>query len=167
MPLQLPQIALLSMSAAALLSACTPTTLNLEVSMSDELPQVYGFYPTLELDIAPVTAEEKQRLEHYDLEAYFEPNNALRRQLIPYTMKFCQDCPLTQDLDSGLEIWDSWEDKKSDYVAVLVNLPLLSSKEPGSADPRLLFLPFKEHFVYTTKDRRIQIGPEGVTRLTN
>lgn len=169
------QSALLCCSAL-MLTACSASSVNLGVYLSPEVAQTYGEVPSLEVDVAGVTAKQKQTLEQISVEQYFAPNSALRRSIQPVTLYFS---PLQQrpySIEKSFAAWDLWEQRGAEYVMVLCNLPLLTDNAPqgsGSAtggaggDSRMLFIEMHDGFIKDSSSHVVEITSTGVIKVAD
>lgn len=172
------QSALLCCSAL-MLTACSASSVNLGVYLSLEVAQTYGEVPSLEVDVAGVTAKQKQTLEQISVEQYFAPNSALRRSIQPVTLYFS---PLQQrpySIEKSFAAWDLWEQRGAEYVMVLCNLPLLTDNASqgaagsGSAtggagsDSRMLFIEMHDGFIKDSSSHVVEITSTGVIKVAD
>ena len=173
------QSALLCCSAL-MLTACSASSVNLGVYLSPEVAQTYGEVPSLEVDVAGVTAKQKQTLEQISVEQYFAPNSALRRSIQPVTLYFS---PLQQrpySIEKSFAAWDLWEQRGAEYVMVLCNLPLLTDNAPqgaagsgsaaggvGGGDSRMLFIEMHDGFIKDSSSHVVEITSTGVIKVAD
>lgn len=172
------QCALLSCSAL-MLTACSASSVNLGVYLSPEVAQTYGEVPSLEVDVAGVTAKQKQTLEQISVEQYFAPNSALRRSIQPVTLYFS---PLQQrpySIEKSFAAWDLWEQRGAEYVMVLCNLPLLErtaqqgatgidpASNAGGSDSRMLFIEMHDGFIKDSSSHVVEITSTGVIKVAD
>ncbi|HIX56221.1 MAG TPA: hypothetical protein H9850_01960 [Candidatus Anaerobiospirillum pullistercoris] len=177
------QSALLCCSAL-MLTACSASSVNLGVYLSPEVAQTYGEVPSLEVDVAGVTAKQKQTLEQISVEQYFAPNSALRRSIQPVTLYFS---PLQQrpySIEKSFAAWDLWEQRGAEYVMVLCNLPLLADSAPQGAagtgasgaasaagasgsDSRMLFIEMHDGFIKDSSSHVVEITSTGVIKVAD
>lgn len=171
---------LTALTCALVLTACSASKVNLGVYLSPELQQTYGEVPTLEVDVAGVTAKQKQMLESSTIEQYFAPNSALRRSVLPVTLLFS---PLQQRpyvLEKSFVAWDAWKQRGAEYVAVLCNLPQLQGKangqggtasgggaasDDGGGDGRMLFINMHDGWLKDSSSHTIEITAAGVIKV--
>lgn len=173
------QSALLCCSALVL-TACSASSVNLGVYLSPEVAQTYGEVPSLEVDVAGVTAKQKQTLEQISVEQYFAPNSALRRSIQPVTLYFS---PLQQrpySIEKSFAAWDLWEQRGAEYVMVLCNLPLLTDNASqgaagsgsaaggvGGGDSRMLFIEMHDGFIKDSSSHVVEITSTGVIKVAD
>ena len=169
------QSALLCCSAL-MLTACSASSVNLGVYLSPEVAQTYGEVPSLEVDVAGVTAKQKQTLEQISVEQYFAPNSALRRSIQPVTLYFS---PLQQrpySIEKSFAAWDLWEQRGAEYVMVLCNIPLLTDNAPqgsvsatggASSDSRMLFIEMHDGFIKDSSSHVVEITSTGVIKVAD
>lgn len=169
------QSALLCCSAL-MLTACSASSVNLGVYLSPEVAQTYGEVPSLEVDVAGVTAKQKQTLEQISVEQYFAPNSALRRSIQPVTLYFS---PLQQrpySIEKSFAAWDLWEQRGAEYVMVLCNLPLLTDNAPqgsvsategAGSDSRMLFIEMHDGFIKDSSSHVVEITSTGVIKVAD
>lgn len=173
------QSALLCCSAL-MLTACSASSVNLGVYLSPEVAQTYGEVPSLEVDVAGVTAKQKQTLEQISVEQYFAPNSALRRSIQPVTLYFS---PLQQrpySIEKSFAAWDLWEQRGAEYVMVLCNLPLLTDNASqgaagsgsaaggvGGGDSRMLFIEMHDGFIKDSSSHVVEITSTGVIKVAD
>ena len=172
---------LTALTCSLVLTACSASKVNLGVYLSPELEQTYGEVPTLEVDVAGVTAKQKQMLESSSIEQYFAPNSALRRSVLPVTLLFS---PLQQRpyvLEKSFIAWDAWKQRGAEYVAVLCNLPQLQGKtngqggnatggggaasDDGGGDGRMLFINMHDGWLKDSSSHTIEITAAGVIKV--
>lgn len=169
------QSALLCCSAL-MLTACSASSVNLGVYLSPEVAQTYGEVPSLEVDVAGVTAKQKQTLEQISVEQYFAPNSALRRSIQPVTLYFS---PLQQrpySIEKSFAAWDLWEQRGAEYVMVLCNLPLRTDNAPqgsvsatggAGSDSRMLFIEMHDGFIKDSSSHVVEITSTGVIKVAD
>lgn len=166
--------------SALVLTACSASSVNLGVYLSPEVAQTYGEVPSLEVDVAGVTAKQKQTLEQISVEQYFAPNSALRRSIQPVTLYFS---PLQQrpySIEKSFAAWDLWEQRGAEYVMVLCNLPLLTDNASqgaagsgsaaggvGSGDSRMLFIEMHDGFIKDSSSHVVEITSTGVIKVAD
>ena len=126
------KLSVLGLCCSLLLTACSANKVNLAVYLSPEVAQTYGEVPSLEVDVAGVTAEQKQALEQTAVEQYFAPHSAIRSSIQPVTLYFS---PLQQrpySIEKSFAAWELWQQRGAQYVMVLCNLPQLFIKDSSS-----------------------------------
>lgn len=128
-------LALMSGLLSLGLTGCSASNCDVEVYLDPELQSAYGQIPTLEVDIAGVNASQAQRLQNMNLDAYFTPNSPQRRALAPLTLHFSQEQPGPLFLADDDEVWERWEERGAQFIAVICNLPqFLSLSESNDGD---------------------------------
>lgn len=158
----------LVLSGALTLSACSSSTVNLAVYLSPEVAQTYGEVPSLEVDVAGVTAAQKQALEHTTVEQYFAPHSTVRASIQPITLYFS---PLQQrpySIEKSFAAWELWEQRGAEYVMVLCNLPKLSAaSKDGAPDSRMLFIEMHDGFIKDSSSHIVEITSSGVIKVAD
>lgn len=126
----------------ALLEGCTTTSSNIGVYLDDEIQSIYGYCPTMEVDIIGLTDVEAKRLLTYDVDKYFNPPQAFRKSLGAVTIKFSETDMTPRIVTKGSGAWDRWKDKGATAVGIIANLPMVIDKEDnaGPVDPRKLII---------------------------
>lgn len=145
---------------AAFFAGCTYTH-NVKVYMSPELKERYGYYPSLEVDLAGLNVNEKNWFDSYDMDKYFEADNPLRKSLAPITMRFSEDDPSMLYLERGSDIWSVWKRKGAEDLYIVVNLP---EARIGKSSSGVLTLKIKSN-IFKSHDRFVEIKPTGINLL--
>lgn len=120
------------------LTGCSASNCDVEVYLDPTLKTSYGQVPTLEVDIAGVNAEQAQRLQNVKLDQYFTPGSPQRKSLAPLTLHFSEENLGPMILDSGDKLWELWEDRGAQFIAVICNLPeflSLADDDDNQASP--------------------------------
>lgn len=106
-----------------IISGCTYRH-DATIFLSPELKDYYGYYPSLEVDIAGINDNEKSWISSYKLNKYFQPDNPMRKTLQPYTMVFSNDDDKHyQKFSHSAKEWDLWKRKGAKELFIAVNLP--------------------------------------------
>lgn len=154
------KILLTILPAWIILYGCTYTH-NVNVYISPELKEQYGYYPSLEVDIAGLNADEKNWMETYDIDKYFEAENPMRASLKPLTIKFSQDKAGMQYITRESRFWREWNRKGAKETFVIVNLP-----ETAAAGQNSRKLNFKiRSNIFKSHSKYIVITRAGLTSL--
>ena len=159
----------LGLCCCLMLTACSANKVNLAVYLSPEVAQTYGEVPSLEVDVAGVTAEQKQALEHTTVEQYFAPHSTVRSSIQPVTLYFS---PLQQrpySIEKSFAAWELWQQRGAEYVMVLCNLPQLSAAPQGAAAPdsRMLFIEMHDGFIKDSSSHIVEITSSGVIKVAD
>lgn len=163
------------MSAVAFTGCVTSYEVN--VSLSPKLKELYGEYPSLEVDVAGVDANGLERFEATPVDDYFTVGNALRGCSPHATLRFRADDFGMRTLESGDDVWDAFDDLGADRVVLLVNLPPLpekiekqqegkkdDGKDSAKKDFRRLVIPLENHW-YSSDVRNFEITPAGINLI--
>ncbi len=152
---------------ALFVSACSSSSCDIRVYLSDDLRMTYGEIPSLEVDVAGVTSVQQQRLQNLDVDAYFSPGNAVRRSLSPATLYFSDTDSAPYSLDDGSPYWEKWEQMGAEFIAVICNLPALSANEfkQGGTDHRVLLINMHDGFLKDSSEHIVLIGAGGVIKV--
>ena len=134
---------------------------NVNVYMSPELKTHYGYYPSLEVDLIGMNDSEKNWIESYDTDKYFEADNPLRKSLSPFTMKFSESDYGVQYLSRGSKLWNKWKDKGAKELYIIVNLP---ETHLGKSSSKMLSFKIKSN-IFKSHDKHIEIKPAGILLL--
>lgn len=143
---------------------------TVSVYLSPELKTFYGYYPSLEVDIVGLNDSEKNWIDSYDINKYFEIDNPLRKTLSPVTMKFSEEDKSMQYLGYYSKYWNKWKKKGAKELYIIVNLPQVESN--GSEDksqkskPNILTFKIKSN-IFKWHKKYIEIKPAGVLLLPN
>lgn len=154
-------IALLAFSAAC--SGCY-TRSTVVAGLSPRLKDYYAIYPSVELDIAAVTAAEAEDIRAQSAEDYFAAGNPVRKGVAPYTLTFSSEQTEPQTMKRGVDAWDGWLEKKPEKFAVVANLPRGTEKIGGRKDPRVLILDLESAFLLP-ETLYFEIVPGGVAQI--
>lgn len=168
------RLSVLGLCCCLMLTACSASKVNLAVYLSPEVAQTYGEVPSLEVDVAGVTAEQKQALEHTTVEQYFAPHSAVRSSIQPVTLYFS---PLQQrpySIEKSFAAWELWQQRGAQYVMVLCNLPQLSAAPQSAApqgaaapDSRMLFIEMHDGFIKDSSSHIVEITSSGVIKVAD
>lgn len=152
---------------ALFLSACSSSSCDIQVYLSDDIRMTYGEIPSLEVDVAGVTAVQQQRLQNLDVDAYFTPGNAVRRSLSPATLYFSDADSAPYVIDDDSSYWDKWEQMGAEFIAVICNLPALSANEfkQGGTDNRVLLINMHDGFLKDSSEHIVLVGAGGVVKV--
>lgn len=168
------KLSVLGLCCSLLLTACSANKVNLAIYLSPEVAQTYGEVPSLEVDVAGVTAEQKQALEQTAVEQYFAPHSAVRSSIQPVTLYFS---PLQQrpySIEKSFAAWELWQQRGAQYVMVLCNLPQLSAAPQSAApqgaaapDSRMLFIEMHDGFIKDSSSHIVEITSSGVIKVAD
>ena len=151
-------------------TGCSASRVNLDVYLSPEVAQTFGEVPSLEVDVAGVTAQQKKALEQTSVEQYFAPESLLRRSIQPVTLYFS---PLQQrpySIDKSFAAWDLWQQRGAEFVLVLCNLPQLNAayaQEGAAPDSRMLFIEMHDGFIKDSSSHVVEITSSGVIKVAD
>ncbi|MDR2104342.1 MAG: hypothetical protein LBP51_01160 [Deferribacteraceae bacterium] len=134
--------------SSTFLISCTHTY-NITTGVSADLKTFYSLYPSLEVDIAALTADEAIALRSAGIDAYFAPDSSFRASLSPYTIYFSDTSTAPVELSSGDKIWDVWLAKNPEKIAAVVNLPF--SPDKHAPDPRIYIADMQSRFLLARK----------------
>jgi hypothetical protein len=132
------------------------------VGLSAEVEDYYAIYPSIEFDVAAVTADEADQLKKDGVDRYFAPGSPLRKRLEPFTVYFSQERTAPATLYFRSDYWDKWLKKKPVSLALIANLP--HPPDMAEADPRLLVMDLKKGGVFT-RPVYVEIEPQKITRI--
>jgi hypothetical protein len=111
--------------------------------VNPELREDSGFIPTVEVDIAALTDEEKSQLQSAGVDGWFDPSNPLRQTTQAAIYYFSMEQNMTFTLAYNSKLWLKWEQKKPTSLAVIASLPPSPDVKPPN-DPRILLIPLKK-----------------------
>ena len=152
-----------SIAFCALLSGCATRT-TVMAGLSENIKDYYSIYPSVEIDVVAVTAEEAEDLKKINADNYFSVGNAMRESLSPYTFMFSaeQTAPLT--MKYNVPQWDKWLEKDPEKIAVLANMPRKADENAKGKDPRVLILDISTGFMHH-KTVYVEANPGSVVRI--
>ncbi len=162
------RILMMPLASGLLLAGCASgPRYDVSVYVSPELARAYGGWPTLEVDLVGVNADEATRLSGYDIDAYFEPGNPLRASLSAVRMKFSSSKVLQAQIADDDAHWKQWRDKGAESLLIVVNLPRTSGQGEAAQDPRRVLVPLSSGHWYgrDTGEFHFEISPVGIVRL--
>ncbi len=158
-----------AVAAALVLVGCASGPhYDIAVYLSEDLVKACGGWPTLEVDVVGVNANEERRLMSYSVSTYFEPGNALRESLDPVRMRFSDENTAPGILSDSDRHWKVWKQKGAQSLLLMVNLPeQLTEQSESASDPRRLLVPLSSGHWYRrdTGDIFFEISPMGIVRL--
>lgn len=167
------------LTSTLILGGCSASTCDVEVYLGDDLKEVYGEVPTMEVDVAGVTDEQKDRLLHSSAEAYFEPGSPLRRSLNALTLHFSAADTAPYIIPDSHKAWQLWEERGASYIALMCNLPAENAPEAGPAaagagssgggnalnDGRLLLINMHDGFLKDSSRHVAEITAGGIIEI--
>ena len=155
----------LSVLAASMLGACSSHKFDVSVTPTRELSKTYGFYPTIEVDIAGLSDTDAINFTSYPVDKYFLDSSTMRAYLEPITFKFSQDDLDAKVLEGGSDDFAKIFDKEPAYLVVIANLPY-ADKEQQKLDPRKFILKLDDSMFSVDHDIYLKIGPTGLIKTT-
>ncbi len=155
----------LSILSASMLIACSSHKFDVSVTPTRELSKTYGFYPTIEVDIAGLSDTDAINFTSYPVDKYFLDSSTMRAYLEPITFKFSQDDLDAKVLESGSDDFAKIFDKEPAYLVVIANLPY-ADKEQQKLDPRKFILKLDDSMFSVDHDIYLKIGPTGLIKTT-
>lgn len=148
---------ILLLSFLLILSSCT-YRYDTTIFLSPELKDVYGYYPSLEVDITGINDNEKAWISSYKLNKYFQPKNPMRKTLQPYTMIFSNDDSKHYQLfPHNAKEWSLWKRKGAKELFIAVNLPGIEDD-----NARKILMQLKSH-ICERMPLYIEIKPAGIS----
>ena len=132
-----------------MLIACSSHKFDVSVTPTRELSKTYGFYPTIEVDIAGLSDTDAINFTSYPVDKYFLDSSTMRAYLEPITFKFSQD-----DLDAKV-----LEGGSDDFAKIF-------DKEQQKLDPRKFILKLDDSMFSVDHDIYLKIGPTGLIKTT-
>jgi hypothetical protein len=132
------------------------------VGLSADMEDHYAIYPSIEFDVAAVTAEEADQLKKDGVDQYFAPGSPLRKRLEPFTVYFSQERTAPETLPFRSAYWDKWLKKKPVSLALIANLP--HSPDMPEEDPRILAVDLKKNAVFV-RPVYVEIEPQRIARI--
>lgn len=138
---------------------------DIQVSPSTALVKKYGYYPSVEVDVAGLSESDAVKFSSYPVDKYFEDDSGLRAYLEPYTMHFSQEDLKTKVLEPDNEAFERIMEKKPVYLVLIANLPY-ADKENKTLDPRKYILKIEDGFFSSQSDLYIKIGATGLIKTT-
>ncbi len=153
------------------LAGCSSPAFEVGVVLSPDLKSLYGYYPSIEVDFAGITPAERQRVENYSVDRWFDSGNPLRASLAKKTLRFSEDAVLRQTISEKDPVWDDWEHRGAVYLVVFANLPHVFETADGAPvpDPRRLTLPMRSEHWYKSEGGAfwLEVGAGGIVELAN
>lgn len=147
----------------ALLSGCA-TKMTVMAGLSENIKDYYSIYPSVEIDVAAVTAEEADELKKANADSYFSVGNPMRESLSPYTFTFSAEQTAPQTMKYSVPQWDKWLEKEPEKIVVLANMPLKPDENAKGKDPRILILDMSSGFMHH-KTFYVEAKPGSVVRI--
>lgn len=150
------------------LSGCSSDSVSnfdIQVSPSKELQKVYGYYPSVEVDVVGVTDEDAIRIKPYPIEKYFEKDNPMRTFLNPVKFKFSEEDLSDKRISSDSEEFVSWKENNVAYIVMIANLPY-SDPEMKENDPRKYFYRIPKGLMASVPDLYVKVGATGLIKTT-
>jgi hypothetical protein len=132
------------------------------VGLSPEIEDYYAIYPSVEFDVAAVTAEEADQIKSDGVDKYFAPGSLLRKRLEPFTVYFSQEETRPAVLYFRSDYWDRWLKKKPVTLILIADLP--HSPDMPKEDPRILSIDLKKNGVFA-RPVYVEIEPQKITRI--
>ena len=139
------RLMLLFAVSAACSGCCTRASVT--AGLSPKLKDYYSIYPSVEVDIAAVSAAEADEIRALGVEDYFAFGNETRKNAAPYTLSFSSEQTEPQTMKRGVDAWDVWLEKNPDKIIVVANLPRGTGKGSLKKDPRIQVLDLKSRFL--------------------
>ncbi|MDR0554226.1 MAG: hypothetical protein LBG76_05435 [Treponema sp.] len=152
-------LAVLSMICAGCVSQY-----KVRMDFSPELQAYFNEIPTIEVDIAAVTAGEADEVKQAGVEKYFAPNSGFRERLQSQTCFFSREDDASFVLPSRAPVWKSWLGKAPSSVLVIASLPHDPSMTP-QADPRYLLVKMRRSYILA-RTINILVEPKQIVRLS-
>ena len=154
----------------ATLCGCGMGRFNVKVSLDKGMVDKQGEIPRVEVHLVGVNASEYDVFNNYSMGKYWVHGDALARDASKHAMQFGVGRPVEQALSEKDEIWGKWQNKGSENLFILVNLPGVHEDKPGNADPRrLILLLDRKHwtdYFWGHHDMDILVKSSGPTCLT-
>ena len=147
----------------ALSSGCA-TRMTVQAGLSENIKEYYSIYPSVEIDVAAVTAEEADELKKANVDSYFSVGNAMRESLSPYTFAFSAEQTAPQTMKYNVPQWDKWLEKEPEKIAVIANMPRKADEKEKGKDPRILILDMSSGFMHH-KDLYVEAKPGSIVRI--
>ena len=96
---------------------------------------------SIEVNAIGVSSLEMPRFADMSISDYWKPNNEIRMSENPKKVKFQfpSDKPMVLSQDSS--IWESWFERKAEYIVFIADLPGVFEDRQGNVDRRRLVLP--------------------------
>jgi len=152
------------LTAFCVLSSGCATRMTVVAGLAENIKEYYSIYPSIEIDIAAVTAEEADELKKTKVDNYFSIGSSKRESLSPYTFMFSaeQTAPLT--MKYNVPQWDKWLEKEPEKIAVIANMPRKADEGEKGKDPRVLILDMSSGFMHH-KTLYVEAKPGSVVRI--
>lgn len=131
--------------SAACSGCCTRASVT--AGLSPKLKDYYSIYPSVEVDIAALSAAEADEIRALGVEDYFAVGNETRKNAMPYTLSFSSEETEPQTMKRGADAWDAWMEKNPEKIVVVANLPRGTGKKSLKTDPRIQVLDLKSRFL--------------------
>lgn len=154
---------------AALSGGCEGFNVHVLLDKNDAgLKDAKGTLKSIEVNVVAVNDTELPRWEQMSMNAYWEPDNAIRKSAVKYVMTFSEKSPEELILKKDNPIWTTWKERKATQLLILAFLPGIAD-QPGKADPRRVILTLDsskwENRYWGNDTIKIQLGAGGLTPL--
>ena len=150
---------------AGVLTGCAVPSYDVEIYLSPKFKEQMKVYPSLEVDIVGVNANERERFASCRLDDYFQIDNALRSGTEHFTLYFSEDDIVPKRLQSGNSIWSKFGEKDADRLYLLVNTPATGTKSDEIKDGRRIEIPLERTGLFGSRRRCFEITPAGIVLL--
>lgn len=147
-------------------AACSAPSYDVEVYLSPKFRERLNVYPSLEVDVVGVNANERARFESCPTDEYFAVGNALRENTDRSTLYFSEDDPSPKRLSDEDPVWEKFGSKGAETLFVVANLPaFLFGRNDGAEDARKISIPLESVGFFGSKTRIFEISPAGIVEL--
>ncbi|MBQ8477763.1 MAG: hypothetical protein IJ505_04660 [Succinivibrio sp.] len=162
------KLSILLLATTLFLSACTSPlgagkSFSVQVAPSEELKEVYGYYPTIEVDLALVSDDDAMRFASYPVEKYFEPGNSLRSLFEPVTLHFSNAQLSAKTIESDDKAFERWASREPTQIIMIANLPY-TDDNVKTLDPRKFVQKLASSWYEGNSDLYIKIGATGLIK---
>ncbi len=122
---------------------------------------------TVVIDIVGANRQALANWEGYDVDAYWRPGNARRRDAIKRTFEFGSGKPTGQVLLADDPVWEEWMRVGSSSLVLLADLPGSEQEHVSGRDPRRLILSLdKKNWPRKTDTLEIRVLESGLQLQT-
>jgi hypothetical protein len=165
--------ALLAVAVAGLFAGCSsckpgkgpgkPQAYNLHINLGQSLKD-----SSVVVDLIAANPYDVERLKTYSVNKYWQPGDALRRDLPKMDFSFVSGTNLNRTLNIHNGVWNQWFKSGVQYLVVMADLPgVYEEGKAGSQDPRRQIVPVcKCYWPSGTKDLTVEVQASGVRVVT-
>lgn len=137
--------------------------LNVIVQIDEKHIETIGTVPTVEVNLVGVNEAEYPQWAGYSIDQYWKADDNLRKGADRFILEFGQTESTRKTLSEDGKAWDTWEEKTSQYLFVIADIPGMHDPPEGKGkDGRVLELPLAPER-WSTDTITITVKPGGIT----